>query len=323
MVKKENIQLWRVFSCILVFTVHLGQRLALEGNVRKLTDFGEYGVYFFFIISGFLIANSYYLYGNKNIKLFIFKRVIKILPLYYSVILYYFLVHHFIFCDVPEDKTGLGWFRYLFILNSIIPCTKTYFWDNLGITWTIPYFVFAYITIPFILKFIKTYKTSIILFSFSLFIANYFIQPEGWFSLLRGIPYFIEGIIIYYCIKEGRQIITSTILAFLIIFHITLGRIDTYLYSYIFMLLILITENLCFTSNIIKKILKKSDQYSYTFYLVHGIVFIHILDRHDWGRFTEALIGIIGTLILTLIVNNFIEKPLQRLICTQVEDTKE
>jgi peptidoglycan/LPS O-acetylase OafA/YrhL len=40
----------------MVFIVHLGQRVNLNGFLRKLTDIGAYGPMLFFLISGFLAA---------------------------------------------------------------------------------------------------------------------------------------------------------------------------------------------------------------------------------------------------------------------------
>ena len=52
--KIYSLKLFRVMSCIGVVLVHYGQRASLNGIFRTITDFGAYGVYMFFIISGFL-----------------------------------------------------------------------------------------------------------------------------------------------------------------------------------------------------------------------------------------------------------------------------
>lgn len=57
--KRVNFQVLRVAACIGVFVVHVGQRLELQGYLRKMTDLGAMGVYLFFIISGYLCFASF------------------------------------------------------------------------------------------------------------------------------------------------------------------------------------------------------------------------------------------------------------------------
>lgn len=310
MQRNESIQFWRVIACLMVFMVHLGQRISLEGTIRTITDFGASGVYLFFCISGFLIANSYFLYGKDDLKLFIYKRLIKILPLYYTVILYYYIVDGWILCDVPE-KMGGGWIRYLFLLNGIVPKTGVGFWDNLGATWTIPYFIFAYICIPLILKYIRKWSHAIILFVFSCVVSNSIDLFCGWLKVLEGMPYFVLGIILYFCIKEKKQRTTSMLLIVIALIYVILDKKDTCLISCFFVLLLLNTEEMRFGSNIIKKMIEIIDKYSYTIYLVHAIIFVHILDRVELGRLKESAIAIMGTMVLAVICHECVEKPVQ------------
>ncbi len=109
------------------FYVIYDRGLHWGGVIRNFTDFGRFGVHLFFILSGFLAANSL----NKNNKLLHYykKRIITILPLYYFVILYYFITENILniyFHHIPSDTIGLRWLRYLFILNRFIK-SNTYF----------------------------------------------------------------------------------------------------------------------------------------------------------------------------------------------------
>lgn len=56
--KYQNIQILRIIACMGVFCVHFGQGLELSGVLRKITDFGSWGVILFFIISGFVTFAS-------------------------------------------------------------------------------------------------------------------------------------------------------------------------------------------------------------------------------------------------------------------------
>ena len=89
------ISFWRTIACIMVFIVHFGQRMQFSGLLHTFSDFGRYGVQLFFIISGFLIAKSYYDYGKDDPLKFYIKKAIAILPLYYLIIAYYFVMQSY------------------------------------------------------------------------------------------------------------------------------------------------------------------------------------------------------------------------------------
>lgn len=316
MKKIQSISMWRAIACLMVFAVHFSQRLLFPLKLQEIASFGAYGVQLFFIISGFLIAKSYNDYGKNHPWKFYAKKAITLLPLYYIVILYYFIMHTFIFKDIPEDPTGFGWFRYVLPINCIFPKTGIYFWDNLGITWSIPYFVIAYIIIPLLLRLIKSWKNIIILFFITLIIAL-FPTVEllfGWCSFLEQFPIFIIGVVLYYGFKEEKTFIMIFGCTFIAIILLVLEQKLDIIYSLLFAVLIIATKNFSFKSKFMKKLLHLSDTYSYTFYLGHGIIFIHILDKFVLGRIIEALIAVLCSIALTFIIKNYIENPLQKLL---------
>lgn len=147
---KDNIKILRVISCIGVLTVHLGQRMELTGSISLITNFGQYGVFFFFLISGYLIASSYEKYGKQHVFKFIIKKILRVLPLYYAVVTWFYITDTFLFHFYVTDETGVGWKRYFLFLNGFIqPGQDPYgYWSNLGASWTIPCFVFAYLFVP-------------------------------------------------------------------------------------------------------------------------------------------------------------------------------
>lgn len=88
MVKKEkkyfvNLQELRGMSACLIVLSHITLYENLIG-----TSWGGYGVMMFFLLSGFLVVHS----TENNQKNFLFKRIIRIIPLYYCVTFFtYFL----------------------------------------------------------------------------------------------------------------------------------------------------------------------------------------------------------------------------------------
>ena len=248
MVKKRNqaIQILRVVACIMVFFVHFGQRLSITGTIGSLFDFGKYGVQLFFLISGFLAAKTFKENKKVNIKEYYIKRLITLLPLYYFVILIYFILENI--CNkymntIPGDNTGLYWLRYIFLLNGFIN-SDTYFWSNLGITWTIPIFAFFYIIAPFILKRVKSFSSSIVCY-LSIFgvsrILNYIYEC----NIFTYIHYLFLGVLLYYSLKEKKEVITSLVFLILCLIAGIFLKIE-WLYVFVFCSIILLLSKVKF-----------------------------------------------------------------------------
>ena len=154
--KYEHIQLLRALACIGVFITHLAPRLGATGKAAWLANQGAAGVYLFFVLSGYLACCDKKLptAGKKELLTYYKKRLVRILPLYYGVILYNILLHGLILKDIPADPQGLYWLRYFFLTNSVIPAPND-FWGNLSATWTISLFMAFYLLVPVFVRLIR------------------------------------------------------------------------------------------------------------------------------------------------------------------------
>ena len=80
-----NFDILRIMAAGFVFLVHLGQ---FCGHPRHGEN-GFYGVWLFFIMSGYLIYASLDGYENLNsgnLKEYFAKRIVRIIPLYWSIL---------------------------------------------------------------------------------------------------------------------------------------------------------------------------------------------------------------------------------------------
>ena len=318
--RRIGLSVLRIIACTAVFAVHFGQRTNLSGTLRKITDCGSLGVFLFFVLSGYLACLSWAKkYDDsrsfgRNVGRYYINRLARLMPLYYFCIVFYFITETFIWKDVPNDAYGLYWLRYIIPLNGLIP-EESYFWSNLGITWTIPVFLYFYLLFPLIIKVFNTFRRSIILFIITLAIA-FAVQKflGGFLSAFTYFYTFSLGITAYFAVKEKKQDRFFVLIAIVMLCSLFRFIDKTYGISAVFALLIVALNGLSVKNCIFCKTISRLDEYSYTVYLVHGIVFCGLIDKLDMNRYLTAVIAVVGTVILSLIVHNAYEKPVALLI---------
>lgn len=315
--RNVSIQLLRVIACLLVYTVHLGQRLELSGTVRTITDFGKNGVFLFFIISGFLAAGSLCLRDTVNKKEYYLKRAIAILPLYYFIILVLFIVEttiHRFSPFIPDDPLGLTWWRFVFLLNGVVDYSSFY-WSNLAGTWTIPVFAFFYLIAPWVLSKIKTAKGAFCVW------VGVFVLTKGiglFYSCysLSNLHFFFLGTLVFFCRREGME--QTVLVLFLICAMGAVVLAQTNL-LYAFLLAALLTvligmENLSLPKPI-TGIVNILDRYSFTLYLAHEALFHCVVDRLQANGAHKGIIiatATVGTVLVTWLIGRFVEQPIQK-----------
>lgn len=309
MKKYINIQIFRIVSCMFVWLVHIGQLFDYDGIVRKVMDIGKYAPYMFFIISGFVVFYSNAERENYNVKQYYINRFFRVMPLYYMVIFFYFVLHTYLLKDVPLDESGLGWLRYIFVLNQIIP-EDDIFWCNLGATWTISCFVLFYILFPIIKKWISNIYSSIALWIVCILICkitigNIRIEP------IYYLHYFVFGSVLYFAVNNKKEKLMLFFLLSCLLILLTLKKeAINYILCLFFGIIILSTMGLSVKNAMILKLVDVLDKYSYTLYLCHPVV--HELCRY--GVLPKVLpIVILCVIFLCLLAHEFYEKSMDTL----------
>ncbi|MBQ9613340.1 MAG: acyltransferase [Lachnospiraceae bacterium] len=279
----RNISVLRVLACLGVFMCHLvplmgiggAEAAGLEALVARVANFGASGVYLFFVISGFLVCDSYEKHKQKPLAYYE-GRARRILPQYYLVILYEFLFHTFITHNATPDPLGLRWLRYIFMTSAVIPAPDN-FWGNLALTWTIPLFVSFYLFAPLFLRLMRGitpaqpvssggqehagssekrwnkmqgllssgFARSLILY-ICLQIGKYIwlsVGPEGTLSCLYYMHYFVLGMTVWYAVREKRSpAFAICILSIAVVMYLCNGSLDYFtVVSWFFAAVILLT----------------------------------------------------------------------------------
>ncbi len=229
------------------------------------------GMQLFFVLSGYFIYQSMQRLSNNNagVKIFLYKRMAKILPLY---LLFLFLntALFFVFSELYNDFSGFhrntatssdinlnNIFLHIFMLQGFVP---EYMHSLVDGSWSIVTEVYFYLLFPVIIfPFIKSLKKSIVVFMIILVISMYFrpyIAPIIWpdqgefyyYFFLNQLPVFILGGVMSHLInqnQEGANRYSGILFAFSVVlfFGLISGSNHPlayhYLYGIVFVLMII------------------------------------------------------------------------------------
>lgn len=143
--KVNGLSILRVLAMLMIVMVHFGQSLPLPEMIHRIISYGQNGVILFFALSGFLIALS--LQNDDNLKRYYQKRILRIVPLYYTAVLIS-MIGFSLLGIVETDIFKLGWFRYFLFLQTILPSNNVNLWNNCSALWTMSAFMLFYIFAP-------------------------------------------------------------------------------------------------------------------------------------------------------------------------------
>lgn len=275
-----SLDILRALSCLMVLGVHFVQRFPISGKIGQFLEKGSTGVGFFFIMSGYLAYKSLdaackegALNRDKIIRFWI-KRAVHILPLYYILMIVYFLFFT-AYGNVPKDSTGLYWFRYIFFINLWVPCENE-FWVNLGAVWSISVFVLFYLLAPFIYRLIRKYYVALLCTALTYGLFKYTENIGTGRLPIRYLFYFMLGILVSLSIKEKKELEAIMLLSFILLFCFLTATGEAVTAPLLAALFILASNSREFAQvqhNIFGRAVMIVSKTSYSIYLIHAAVF--------------------------------------------------
>lgn len=224
-----NLSVLRIMAMMMVFSIHTG----MAAHWTRFTYSGKYGVQLFFILSGYLICLS--LERTDSIREFYRKRLKRILPEYYTALFIYWFIDLWryareggIACAVVgwDAPMGIRYFlRYFTFLHAILPSENLSLWNNRNAWWTMSSFMVFYLLSPLFYKYLKGFFRSFT--ALILLLAGTPVARAGLLRLLQTFPFpaqaqledycgymplmqlycFFLGIVIYWAVREGKEMI--------------------------------------------------------------------------------------------------------------------
>lgn len=281
---------------------------------KLIFELGSLGVIFFFVLSGFLI--TYLLLQEKTVtqtiavRKFYLRRILRIWPLYYLIVLLGFLVlPHIHFLDNPylekfmDQNFSANFILYLLFLPNLAFSIFAAV-PHIGQTWSIGVEEQFYVLWPLIVKFSKNIIKALILVIAVLITAkvivllSYRSHPDN--SILKVLKPFlamtkmesmaIGGIGAYYLFKGGEKIkwvfnniiLFASLLIIVLLVYVTPDFLQDgmYLvYSVLFLIIILnVSSNPDSVIKLENKLFIMLGNISYGIYMYHLIVIAFVIN---------------------------------------------
>jgi peptidoglycan/LPS O-acetylase OafA/YrhL len=333
------------------FDAHLHYQLFKHLNFLNIR--GSIGVYFFFVLSGFLI--TYILLHEKkttntiNLKHFFIRRILRIWPLYYAILLFAYLTPYIISC-FHLNSSSLGYEPNWLLSSLFLENYQVIYHHNdanvspLPVLWSLCIEEHFYVVWGLLLYFTSIKKVPMLMVTMIViaFISRYVFIQNNLFckDLLTNIDFFMYGAFPAFAITMYKEKtitlinnVSSLIKYCLLITTLLYIFFSSYILNEMTIFIEPVVFGLFFSSVIFiflpqenqfkissKSLFSRLGNYTYSLYLVHVIVinlvihtfkiFTFSFERH---YFLFILLAIALTIVTSYASFKLIEKPFLKL----------
>ncbi|MGX5099643.1 acyltransferase family protein [Enterobacter cloacae] len=306
----------RGVAAFYVVTFHLVER-NFGGRIDDFLTNGYLAVDFFFILSGFIMSmvhNEFSTKGSGNYSYFMFKRFIRIYPVY--IFLYVASVL------LASIEHGITESPLSFLINGLL-LQSLFGFNYIASSWSISTEMFAYLLFPVMLMTISKTKfiipivimalASLIYLSVSNEILAFSVNASGGLrSVLRCLADYALGVTSYVLFANGKVISKriSYALCFILAAFLVFRQVDVYIIA----LCALIIPSLVDESNVVSRALSIKPihylgQISYSLYLVHSLLINQLSFIFDGSQQWRTALIFVASILISMLTYHCIEKP--------------
>ena len=165
MKRLNQFEIFRFIGAIVVLMFHTARETTFFGKLPVILQNGPAWVYFYLLLSGFILTYSFYNNEKFNIKKFYTSRLAKLYPLYFISLL--------MICIFTGFKGKEKMIIHLFLLQDwVFPKAL----DYNAAAWYLSALTFLYLLFPILLKLYKKSEKTMIIFSIIILIYGYYIH---------------------------------------------------------------------------------------------------------------------------------------------------
>lgn len=346
----NNLNGLRFIAALMVIISHLELNksyFSLENYFQDIKELGRLGVSLFFVLSGFLITYLLVREKEKNgvigIKNFYMRRIYRIWPLYYFIVLLsLFVLPHITLFSIPNLKLEIDSstqfitviILLVFFLTNVLVHIKLIPFATQ--TWSIGTEEQFYLIWPLLINKIKNlaplFMSLILLYNLLLIVLSYpFLDTIKYIELFKSFVFSFQldsltlgalGAYLFYSKNSIIEFISNIYIFVLtifcvvlaIIFHVDLGFFKSTFFALLFTIVIINLVNNDKLVNLLENnIFNFLGKISYGLYMYHQIVIvfvINILIKYNiTSSFWIYILSILITIIVSSISYQFLEKP--------------
>lgn len=291
----NGIEALRAFAALMIVIFHtiILVQIKTPEHFEFIKLYFDRGVPLFYVLSGFVLMYGYQnkLTDKPSIEIFYIKRYFRIAPLFYSLLILWIIIQKIKYGNSTSLESIIINITLLFGLSP--EHHQSIVWAG----WSIGVEFLFYLIFPLLALIIRNIKTSITFLAISILISSSFYNGAtlsnfgsyAYKNIITHMPHFLSGITAFLIWKKTGFIKDKNKSTILLITCITLIaitttpeiqkfitsqnliRIDQYIWSIIFLLLILST---CLHERriITNKITLFAGKISFSLYLIHPIV---------------------------------------------------
>lgn len=303
----------RIFACLSVVAVHASIAFNIQGRIGEFMAAGSSGLGVFYILSGFLIFISLDRLQGRLSKWYA-KRMVRILPMYYFMVILYMVVYGLILHDIPADPNKIKWLSYFLCINSVLK-RQVDFWFNIGALSSMSVFMWFYILAPILKRVVSNWNRSLVFMALS-YVLLRILQHTEYLYMFRTYYYFAIGIMIYYAMKEHKEKPTTILALCIEVFLMLADGQGGLMYGLIIGLIILYTNDVQINNDKIVSIIRFLSKRTFAVYFAHTAVMqlmtVLGIDRSVKGVAMAVVYTVAGVVILYEVVEKNVVKLYNR-----------
>ncbi|MBI1266699.1 MAG: acyltransferase family protein [Cryomorphaceae bacterium] len=282
-----SITLLRGIAAMMVCVYHIfsysderGSLLPLQDPLRKIAAYGSEGVFMFFVISGFVIPLSLFHSGFKlgDFPRYIARRWVRI-ELPYLAALLIMLVDRFIMHRNWNIDFGIDWQIIVHHIFYTIPFSN-YPWINV-IFWTLAIELQFYVVVGVLFSLLNSPKKWVPYVAIAIFTLSPLVIEDARF-VFHYAPLFAMGMYVLHAKKiDQNKLVSAAVISAIAVFSLWLHGPKMAGIAYLSALFILLVD-------MKKNTGKWLGERSYSLYLIHGAVGLHVI--HFLYEYAEVYI---------------------------------